>query len=483
MSNINNYQKHSINNTHIKTSFELLNIPLALANSLRRGFSSLVPTVTFDDTWYEEEAIRSILINTNTSALHNEFLSHRLALIPLNMTGNSNIQIKTIFRKDNGTRDFAFVNPELVPIFTLKIKNDNLNKDNRDKDGFLEVNSSHFNIENDIASKYLLTDPYTRDPIIIDKLKSNVSNEDDGEELDIICRPRISMGKINARNDPTGTVTFQYKVDESKVDSTFELKLQYLNNERVRKGLEVFTELEIKQLKRSFELLDKERVFYRNVSGDPNLFQMSVETNGFLNPDQIIIDTLDITTRVLRDILNSISIKSVGNQLAIITNSKVVISETTGNKLGTSIIVKHENHTIGNILAHYTRYNYANEEANSSILSYAGYRMNHPLIEEIECILTLKHIEHEGLVDNIKEMLFNKIPIEFEDITNWDIIYKMSLASLRELLSVIIFIKSINLSIKDLAIIKSQFTQLTNVSKTSYLAEDGELFHTRFNSI
>jgi DNA-directed RNA polymerase alpha subunit len=104
----------------LQLSFELTDVKLCLANSIRRCFSTLVPTVTFDDTWNDDPNIRNIVIHKNTSVLHNDFITHRLSLIPICNTNNDTLKIKTYFDVKTGTRHFDFVNKDKVPHFSLK---------------------------------------------------------------------------------------------------------------------------------------------------------------------------------------------------------------------------------------------------------------------------------------------------------------------------------------------------------------------------
>ena len=86
-----------------------------------------------------------------------------------------------------------------------------------------------------ILQHFSPVDVFTGDSILLNKLKQDLGDEDGGEEIKIDCVPQINMGRFSTKNDPTGTVTYEMIVDETRVDTVFEQKKDYLNAERIKK--------------------------------------------------------------------------------------------------------------------------------------------------------------------------------------------------------------------------------------------------------
>jgi DNA-directed RNA polymerase subunit L len=481
---IQKYKTYTINDKQIKISFELHNIPLPLANSLRRSCSSRIPTVAFDDTWDDNEENRSIIIYKNTSGLHNEFLSHRLALIPINMNHEA-LQISTLFNKNIGKRQYNFIN-QVRPIFELKQKNNIENKSRLDKSGsgMLNITTYDMNIQNGSynISEFFIPDPYTNDYILINKLKSNFNNEDDGEEIDLICKPTIGYGWQNARYDPTGTVTFGFQTDESKVDEIFQQKLDYMNTERISKNLDTYSETEVIQLRNSFNLLDKERVFKKNDNGEPIIFEMSIETIGFMRPTQILVSALHIIKLLLSDIKNSIEFIPLPNEITFNTTPKLGFIKSSSFEHGWSIRIFEEDHTIGNLIGKYARDIYNKDD--NDLMKYISYKMDHPLINNVDVVLIPKLVRNNYLEWIRNKYFSTNINNTLSTLNiNIELINNISDSSFYQLVCVLVFLNTINTILTDINKLIQETISITNENDPIFKIDDSNEYSTIYNDL
>jgi len=476
----------------VQTNFIINHIPVALANSIRRILLSNIPIVAFDDIWDDNEYYRSINIKKNTSGIHNEFLSHRISLIPLSMD-NEYLKLNSEFNKKNCIREIKF-NSSTIPKFYLTIKNDKKTRDLKNTVGSLQITSSDFKIDtrdpsmneidkfvNDGTLQFFKPDPYTNDYSIIDILKPNILVDDNGEELEIYAKPGFGTGLQSARYCPVGTVSYSFITNDEYADITFRLKIDYKNKERQSKGLPEYTQKEIDDLKKSFDMLDKQRVYHKNHNGDANKFQFTIESIGFLTSNQLLLDSVILLELMLKDIINSIYLNKDSSYLEIVFNeSKLVIDESKDDLMGYYITIKNENHTIGNLISEYFKEFYCknNEPEDCNIITFSSYKMPHPLTEEIRLKLKLNSSTNDDnyriLYQNLQKKLF---PNSLKLADSKD----MNISNIKLDIVKMIFIKTIKNIINQITSIKSEVSQLTGLDKSSFIVKDDESYFNHLN--
>ena len=480
---VNNKNGTKFNNV---SSFTMNNIPLSLANSIRRSILSNIPTVAFSDEWCDNENQRSIVIKTNTSGIHNEFLSHRISLVPLYLD-NDVIKVKTYFDVNNNKRVFVFKN-SIVPNMKINIKNDKatrLSKNIPSSSNNLIVTNNDFEYNVDLiedASDYppiselMLPDMYTGDHIILDILKSNVLDDQLGEEINVISKPTIGVGKTHARYCPVGTVSFQLEVNENLIDSVFQQKLNYMNKERVNKNLSELSESEVVKIRKSFDLLDKDRIFKKNGFGDPNCFKFNIESIGFLESNQILYDALTILDLKILDILNSMSIDNIENKFNInIVNDKLEYYKSADLLDGFVLEILDENHTVGNLIGEYLKSLFVGKYAlNSNILSFAGYIMPHPLKEKLEIKMKLNEYDDDKLID-IYNDIYSKL------FSNLSTINIKNRENLLNNVYLAILVNCLCIIHRDIAMVKRELTHKLGLNTNSFEIEDNEEYFNVFS--
>lgn len=186
----------------ITANFVLSNTSLALANAVRRTIMAEVPTLAID----------LVEVESNTSVLADEFLAHRLGLIPLSAKNIDDLLYTRDCDCDQYCENCAVVlrlnasnrsSDEIVKIFAKDLYIDTAFSSSRDPYG--ANRSSALNTNDDNLPPR--GEPVTMDPdgqgALICKLRR-------GQELKLRCVAKKGIAKEHAKWMPTSALGFEY---------------------------------------------------------------------------------------------------------------------------------------------------------------------------------------------------------------------------------------------------------------------------------
>ncbi|KAM1482687.1 hypothetical protein TB2_034268 [Malus domestica] len=169
--------------------FELRDTDASVANALRRVMIAEVPTVAID----------LVEIEINSSVLNDEFIAHRLGLIPLTSDRAMSMRFSRDCDACDGDGQCEFCSVE----FHLRAK-------------------CHSDQTLDVTSKDLLSSDHTVVPVDFSDSAGLESSEQKGiiivklrrgQELRLRAIARKGIGKDHAKWSPAATVTFMYEPD------------------------------------------------------------------------------------------------------------------------------------------------------------------------------------------------------------------------------------------------------------------------------
>lgn len=342
-------------------TFEIKNMDLSFVNSLERIILSNIPAVGFnvrpletsDWTFYK-----------NNTPFENEFISHRIGLIPIHLNPDSfdPAEYSFFINKENSSKDYLPVTSEDIQVLRL---------------------SDNQILDKSQTRKIFPADPLTGGFISITKIIPWEDKTLDKPKFHCEGKAMVSTGIENAAFSNVSVSSHSFKIDPKQYEKKFKdyVKNQINEHNRINKILkdndpefevENFDKSE-QELKKKFDLLEAERCFHQNEDGDPTWFEMIIESVGIHSPVAILEKGLEVL------------IKKVSTFKELIENpidEQIEITKGYNNMdRAFRIRVYNENETLGNLIAAHLRKFYIDE--NEMLLSAVGFNKIHPLDKSV----------------------------------------------------------------------------------------------------
>lgn len=374
-----NFRRHPVNRA---LTFDINGIDLGVVNALRRIITSELPHVGIEFNPYDEEK-SDIRFIENTSSLHNEFLGHRISMIPLKLDEN---EIEN-FQKEK---------------YNFEIKKHNTTKDK------LAVTSDDIRITDEYGEerdkafheKVFPRSPITGDPILIVILNENIYNPEYGEKLHVKFKASIGISQKHSRYSPVSTCAFHNITDNEKAKKAKEIFVKARESERVNALMTKMTKIKKEgrieekekdkdasqnqaRLEKRFAVHDIYRHFKTNEYDEPCAFSFTIETESRLSEKYLVHKGLIVLIQKLQKIIDEKRFK---------------ITALSDDAF--SILIKGEQHTAGNLIQVMFYNKFVREQ---QTLAFVGYYLVHPLVEEI--ILKMKFKKNENAEEFFKNGL------------------------------------------------------------------------------
>lgn len=352
-------------------------LDISIVNGIRRTILQKIPTVGIPQD--------NIIIEKNATSLHNEFMKHRLSMIPLCIDPtNYNHDYLFVLDVENKTDSVKIITTNNLKIFPLKPEN----KQKTD----LPVNKDNYDFNNEIPDKLKqkIIKPYKIKDIIsyiiITELKNKTSDKE-YQYFKCYFIPNVGNGSDNTLFNNISQCSYSYHEDDKLLKKAIsdELKLKKITSQASKKIFE-------KEFTNSY----KQRYYNRNDENEPYWYNFVIKSNHYFNSNKCFLIALEL----LIDQLNKCSDNF---KLITIDPDKSRYSVTTKPN-NFEFILDNENDTIGNILQSYISNNITEE----TLISFCGYKKIHPLENKVKLIVSNKlDIEDIDELTLVNKTIFN----------------------------------------------------------------------------
>ena len=367
----------------------------SILNSLRRILLTEIPCVAFRA---DEGKSSDLNMEANQTSSHNEYLLHRVSLIPLYIDPFE-YKKDLLFQlqvKHTKEEPFLFVTSDMFEIYPLKETIDS------------DIDLNILDINNYDLSKKLTTEEKKKiiHPFIfkgkeyynlITELKNTYSTEHT-QELSLYGSPSVSNGREHSRWKAVSDALYTFTKDEEMFKNIANEKADLKN---------ITNEAERLQFIRSLELSESERYFHRDVNGEPYKYDFKITSLHYLSSKDLFLLANTIMKNKLSNLKDNLISLAKGKETPIII-------QPHGDSPSTyDLIIPGEDDTLGNVLQSHTVNQFIDE---SSIIHTCSYKKSHPLEEHI--VFTVSVNPNHKIFESKDDAKLNSIVKVLEDVIN-----------------------------------------------------------------
>ena len=333
-------------------SFEIHNVDLSIVNGLRRAIMTDIPMVGFRGEGDSEgEGGTSVRILANSGPLHNEFMMHRIGLLPIHLNdaeleAYQDGKYKFFLDVKNNGNDVINVTTKHMTA-TVRVETAAEKSPTDDAVGTTAdvVVTTSEATKNEI-DRWFPANKITKEHILITRLRA-------GEVLKFEASPVQSTAREHASFSPVSLCTLSYMQDAMAIKE---------------QGVT--------------DILQKERTFIKNKYGDPIAFLFELECETGLAPMYLVNKAIDVMNHRMTTIIDELSNEP----------SEKITRKWCDTMPGYEFTIEKEDDTIGHILQStmYDTYIRQKEPIGNYNMSYCGYVCPHPLDHKILFRMFLK---------------------------------------------------------------------------------------------
>lgn len=351
-------QLFSKNGQQIQASFRVAPMHVTVANVLRRQILSSVPTVGFKTEPPESSDVK---IQTNTTPLVNEMLMHRLGMIPVAIDDPSTFV----------PEEYEFrINVENVGQSSVSVTASDIEVYKIDKSGQQVAMSN---------AAFFPPDPITNQTALITVLRQRYNLDTPPEKLTLKARASVGTGRTNMRYSPVSQCSYEYTRDRTaaREDALFQRWLA--TSKKVADVQKISAEF-AGELRREYDCMEVQRCYLQNDKGEPYDFKFHLESVGVFSVPTIVERGL----KACEDLVSTY----VAIDTALPTGLyKVDINESATRAGGFEIVFQNQEHTLGNLLQTFLTERHVDGTEEPRI-KYVGYKVPHPLRQEMVVVIT-----------------------------------------------------------------------------------------------